>query len=345
MNQGYTPKTDTPFIIAEMSGNHNRSLSRALEIVEAAAKSGADAIKLQTYTSDTMTLNSNLPHFKISDPASLWFGRTLYDLYGEASTPWEWHEEIFAKARSLGMVPFSTPFDASAVEFLENLGVELYKIASFENTDLPLIAEVARTGKPIIVSIGLASMNEIEEAVATARSNGCDDITLLKTTSAYPAEPKEANLRTIPKLIEHFGCKVGISDHTLGIGVSIAAVALGATVIEKHLTLDRSDGGVDSAFSTTPEEFTQLVVESRRAFDAIGQEFYGPTEREKNSLVFRRSLFFVKPLPAGTVISESDIKVLRPGNGLPPKFYEQTIGKILVRDVNFGQPVTESDFS
>lgn len=333
---------DEIFIIAEMSGNHNGSIERALKIVEAASEAGASAIKLQTYTPDTMTLDSDLPHFKISDPKSLWFGRTLYDLYGEAATPWEWHEVLFARARTLGLVPFSTPFDASAVEFLESLDVGLYKIASFENTDLPLIAEVAKTGKPMIISIGLATLEEIEEAVSTAEANGCKEFALLKTTSAYPAEPHEANLATISKLKEHFGCTVGISDHTLGIGVSVAAVALGAGVIEKHLTLDRQDGGVDSAFSTSPEEFKNLVIEATRAWESIGTTTFGPTEREKESIIFRRSIFFIRDLAAGSIISEQDVKILRPGVGLAPKFFSEVVGKKLTQDVTRGQPVLAS---
>ena len=343
MNNSYFG-SDKLFVIAEMSGNHNHSLDRALEIVEAAAEAKASAIKLQTYTPDTMTLNSELPHFQISDPNSLWHGRKLYELYGDAATPWEWHETIFNKAKSLGLVPFSTPFDKSAVEFLESLGVGLYKIASFENTDLPLIAEVASTGKPMIISIGLATLKEIEEAVETAVSNGCKEYALLKTTSAYPAEPKEANLATIAKLKDYFGCTVGISDHTLGLGVAVGAVALGATIIEKHLTLDREDGGVDSAFSTTPEEFTAMVLESQRAFEAIGNEFFGPTAREKNSLIFRRSIFFVRDLPSGSVLNESDIRVLRPGIGLPPKHFTEIIGKTLSKNVSFGEPVSIDQF-
>jgi N-acetylneuraminate synthase len=336
---------DKLFVIAEMSGNHNHSLDRALKIVEAAAEAKASAIKLQTYTPDTMTLDSDLAHFKISDPKNLWYGRTLYELYGDASTPWEWHKEIFDKAISLGMTPFSTPFDATAVDFLENLNVGLYKIASFENTDLPLIAEVAKTGKPMIISIGLATLNEIEEALETAVSNGCSEYSLLKTTSAYPAEPKEANLATIAKLKSYFGCTVGISDHTLGIGVSVGAVALGATVIEKHLTLDRHDGGVDSAFSTTPEEFSSLVVESNRAFESIGHEFFGPTERERESLMFRRSIFYITDLKAGSLVSQSDVRILRPGIGIPPKKIVDVLGRTITRNVKRGAPVSLQDFT
>ena len=329
-------------MIAEMSGNHNGSLERALEIVAAASDSNASAIKLQTYTPDTMTLDSDLPHFKISDPKSLWYGRRLYDLYGEAATPWEWHEAIFAKARESGLVPFSTPFDATSVEFLEKLDVGLYKIASFENTDLPLIAEVAKTGKPMIISIGLATLEEIEEAVSTAEDNGCREYALLKTTSAYPAEPHEANLATISKLKEYFGCTVGISDHTLGIGVSVAAVALGATVVEKHLTLNRQDGGVDSAFSTSPEEFKNLVIEANRARESTGNVTFGPTERERESIIFRRSIFFIRDLTAGSIISEQDVKTLRPGVGLAPKLWNEVVGQTLAMNVSRGEPVLRS---
>jgi sialic acid synthase SpsE len=239
----------------------------------------------------------------------------------------------------VGLVPFSTPFDPSSVEFLERLDVGLYKIASFENTDLPLIAEVAKTGKPMIISIGLATLEEIEDAVSTAEANGCKEYSLLKTTSAYPAEPHEANLATISKLKEHFGCTVGISDHTLGIGVAIAAVALGASVIEKHLTLNRTDGGVDSAFSTNPEEFKNLVIEAKRARESVGEVTFGPTEREKESLIFRRSIFFIKDLAAGSILSEQDVKVLRPSVGLAPKFLNDVLGKKLTQDVSRGQPV------
>jgi pseudaminic acid synthase len=331
------------FVIAEMSGNHNGSIDRALEIVKSAAEAGASAIKLQTYTPETMTLESDLPHFKISDPKSLWYGRRLYELYAEAATPWEWHAEIFAKARDFGLVPFSTPFDPSAVEFLESLNVGLYKIASFENTDLPLIAEVAKTGKPMIISVGLATLSEIEEAVETAEANGCKEYALLKTTSAYPAEPHEANLATISALRDHFKCTVGISDHTLGIGVAIAAVALGATVIEKHLTLDRNDGGVDSAFSANPEELRNLVLESHRALASVGNVNFGPTPREQESKLFRRSVFFIKDLPAGSIISPDHVKILRPGIGLAPKSISRIIGKTLKRNVVRGEPVLPED--
>ena len=336
-------KSDKPFVIAEMSGNHNGSIDRALAIIEHAAEAGASAVKFQTYTPDTMTLDGHQEHFRISNPDSLWQSRSLYDLYSEASTPWEWHEALFEKARSLGTVPFSTPFDASAVAFLENLDAELYKIASFENTDLPLIAEVSKTGKPVIISIGLASLSEIQEAVQTARDNGCADLALLKTTSAYPARPEEANLATIPKMIELFGCTVGISDHTLGNGVSIAAVGLGAKIIEKHLTLSREDGGVDSQFSCNPQELATLVQEAERAYLARGEVFFGPTEREVPSLMFRRSIFASKRIRKGESFTSENTQILRPNVGLQPKRIIEVLGKVALRDFEPGDPVQQED--
>src|SRR5471032_2687529 len=267
-----------PFIIAEMSGNHNQSLDVALQIVEAAAKAGAHALKLQTYTAETMTLDLDEGEFFIKDPGSLWTGTSLYALYEKAHTPWAWHAPIFARAKELGMLAFSTPFDDSAVDFLESLNVPAYKIASFENTDLPLIRRVAATGKPLIISTGMASIAELDETVRAAREAGCRDLVLLKCTSTYPATPGNTNIRTIPHLRELFGCEVGLSDHTMGIGVSVASVALGATVIEKHFTLRRADGGVDSTFSMEPEEMRQLVLETERAWQALGAISYGPTE-------------------------------------------------------------------
>ncbi|MCS6946062.1 MAG: pseudaminic acid synthase, partial [Steroidobacteraceae bacterium] len=265
-----------PFIIAEMSANHNGSLERALAIVDAVADAGAQAVKLQTYTADTMTLDIAAREFVIDEPTSLWAGRTLYDLYREAHTPWAWHAPIFERARARGLVAFSTPFDSSAVDFLESLDVPCYKIASFENVDLPLIRKVAATGKPLIISTGLATLAEIAEAVAAAREAGCRDLVLLKCTSAYPASPADSNLRTIPHLRAAFGCEVGLSDHTLGIGAALGAIALGAAVIEKHVTLCRADGGVDSAFSLEPHELRLLVEESERARLALGEVRYGP---------------------------------------------------------------------
>lgn len=316
-----------PFIIAEMSGNHNQSLERALEIVEAAAKTGAHALKIQTYTPDTMTLNLDEREFHISDPASLWFGNSLYRLYGEAYTPWEWHKPIFDRARELGIIAFSTPFDDTAVELLENLEVPCYKIASFENTDLPLIRRVASTGKPMIISTGMASIAELDETVRAARDAGCKDLILLKCTSTYPATPNNTNILTIPHMRELFGCEVGLSDHTMGVGVSVASVALGATVIEKHFTLDRSDGGVDSTFSMEPAEMAQLVVETERAWQAMGQVRYGATESERKSIVFRRSLYVSKDMEQGEMFSPENLRSIRPGLGLPPKYYGLILGK------------------
>ena len=325
-----------PFVIAEMSGNHNQSLERALEIVEAAAKSGAHALKLQTYTPDTMTLDLDEREFHIGDPNSLWAGTSLYKLYGEAHTPWDWHKPIFERARALGIIAFSTPFDASAIEFLESLDVPCYKIASFENTDLPLIRRVAATGKPLIISTGMASAAELDETVRAAREAGCRDLVLLKCTSTYPATPDNTNLRTIPHLRELFGCEVGLSDHTMGIGASVASVALGATVIEKHFTLRRADGGVDSAFSMEPAEMASLVVETERAWQALGGVNYGPTEAEKKSLQFRRSLYIVRDLKAGETLTRENLRAIRPGLGLPPKYFDEVLGKRVRRDVKRG---------
>lgn len=271
-----------PLIIAEMSGNHNHSLERALQIVDAAASSGAHALKLQTYTADTMTLDLAEGEFLVTDPDSLWSGRSLYDLYAEAHTPWEWHQPIFERCKELGLICFSTPFDATSVDFLESLDMPAYKIASFENTDIPLIRKVAATGKPIIMSTGMASLAELDEAVTAAREAGCKDLVLLKCTSSYPANPANSNILTIPHLRDMFDCEVGLSDHTMGVGVSVASVALGATVIEKHFTLSRADGGVDSAFSLEPREMEALVYETERAWQSLGKVSYGPTDKEKS---------------------------------------------------------------
>lgn len=325
-----------PFIIAEMSGNHNQSLERALEIVEAASKTGAHALKIQTYTPNTMTLDLDEREFHISDPNSLWTGTSLYKLYGEAYTPWEWHKPIFDRARKLGMIPFSTPFDNTAVDFLESMGVPCYKIASFENTDLPLIRRVSATGKPLIISTGMATVAELDETVRAAREAGCKDLILLKCTSTYPATPENTNILTIPHLRELFDCEVGLSDHTMGIGVSVASVALGTTVIEKHFTLNRTDGGVDSTFSMEPAEMTKLVVETHRAWQALGKVSYGPTEAEKKSIQFRRSLYVVKDLKAGDVLTRESVRAIRPGFGLPTKYLEQVIGKTVKQDVKLG---------
>jgi len=329
-----------PFIIAEMSGNHNQSLDRALKIVEAAAQSGAHALKIQTYTADTMTLNVENPDFKINDENSLWNGQNLYQLYQQAYTPWEWHKPIFDHARQLGMIPFSTPFDETAVDFLEKLDVQLYKIASFENTDLPLIRKVASTGKPMIVSTGMATVAELDELVRTAREAGCEDLILLKCTSTYPATPENTNISTIPHMRELFDIQVGLSDHTMGTGVAVASVVLGATVIEKHFTLSRADGGVDSAFSMEPEEMKALVVETERAWQAIGRVTYGPTDKEKASLKFRRSIYAAKDIKAGERFTKDNIKIVRPGYGLEPKYYDQVLNSTAKKDLNAGTPLT-----
>lgn len=329
-----------PFIIAEMSGNHNQSLNRALEIVDAVAKSGAHALKIQTYTPDTMTLDLDEREFHIDDTNSLWSGKSLYKLYGEAFTPWEWHGPIFEHARKLGIIPFSTPFDDTAVDFLEALNVPCYKIASFENTDIPLIRRVAATGKPLIISTGMASVAELDETVKAAREAGCRDLILLKCTSTYPASAENSNILTIPHLRELFDCEVGLSDHTMGVGVSVASVTLGATVIEKHFTLRRADGGVDSAFSMEPEDMAQLVIETERAWQALGQVSYGPSKDEMKSLQFRRSLYIVKDLQAGDSLSKENLRAIRPGLGLPPKYFDVALGRHVSRDVRRGTPLS-----
>ena len=328
-----------PFIIAEMSGNHNQSLEVALELVEAAANTGANALKIQTYTPDTMTLDLDVNEFHITDPSSLWMGKSLYKLYGEAYTPWEWHQPIFQRARKLGLIIFSTPFDDTAVDLLEELGAPCYKIASFENTDLPLIRRVAATGKPVIISTGMASIAELDDAVRAARESGCKDLVLLKCTSTYPSSPNNTNLLTIPHMREMFDCEIGLSDHTMGIGVSIASVALGATVIEKHFTLNRRDGGVDSTFSMEPAEMTQLVAETKQAWQALGKISYGATKDEKKSLIFRRSLYVVQDLKAGDILTTGNVRAIRPGLGLSPKYLDQVLGKASKQDVKRGTPL------
>lgn len=329
-------RNHAPFIIAEMSGNHNQSLERALKIVEAAAKTGAHALKIQTYTPDTMTLDLDEREFHISDPNSLWSGTSLFKLYGEAYTPWDWHKPIFDRARELGIIAFSTPFDNTAVDFLESLDVPCYKIASFENTDLPLIRRVAATGKPLIISTGMATVAELDETVRAAREAGCKNLILLKCTSTYPATAENTNILTIPHMRELFGCEVGLSDHTMGVGVSVASVALGATVIEKHFTLNRADGGVDSSFSMEPAEMEQLVLETERAWQALGQISYGPTEVERKSLQFRRSLYVVQDLKAGEELTLENLRAIRPGFGLPPKYLHQLLGKKVNRNIPKG---------
>lgn len=333
-----------PFIIAEMSGNHNQSLERAIKIVEAAAASGAHALKIQTYTADTMTLNLDNPGFQINDDTSLWDGQNLYNLYQQAYTPWEWHKPIFDRAKELGMIAFSTPFDETAVDFLEELEVPLYKIASFENTDLPLIKKVAATGKPMIISTGMATLAELDELVRTAKEAGCKDLILLKCTSTYPASPENTNILTIPHMKDLFeDVQIGLSDHTLGIGVAVASVALGATVIEKHFTLDRADGGVDAAFSMEPDEMKALVDETERAWIAMGKVTYGPTEKEKASLKFRRSIYVSKDIKAGEQFTKENIKIVRPGYGLEPKYFNHILKKKARKDYIVGSPLKFED--
>lgn len=328
-----------PLIIAEMSGNHNQSLERALAIVDAAAATGAHALKIQTYTADTMTLDLAEGEFYVSDPKNLWQGKTLHQLYGEAHTPWGWHSAIFERARGHGMVPFSTPFDASSVDFLESLGVACYKIASFENTDLPLIRRVAATGKPMIISTGMASVSELDESVRAARQAGCQHLALLKCTSTYPATPLDTHLLTIPHMRSLFGCEIGLSDHTMGIGVGVASVALGATVIEKHFTLARADGGVDSSFSMEPSEMAALVIESERAWQALGRVSYGPASaNEEKSRQYRRSLYVVQDMAAGEAFTVQNLRAIRPGFGLPTAHYENLLGKRVSQAVKRGTP-------
>lgn len=328
-----------PFVIAEMSGNHNQSLSRALEIVDAAASAGVHALKIQTYTAETMTIDVSEKEFLIRDPQSLWAGQVLFDLYKTAHTPWEWHKPIFDRAAEHGMIGFSTPFDESAVDYLEKLNVPMYKIASFENIDLPLIRYVASTGKPLIISTGMATLDELEETVATARDAGCVDLILLKCTSTYPASPLNTNITTIPDLQQRFDCQVGISDHTLGVGVALGAVALGATVIEKHFTLRRADGGVDSAFSIEPTEMRQLVAESKRVWQSIGSVSYGPTEAEMSSLLHRRSIYVIEDVVIGEVISRLNVRRIRPGLGLAPKHFDDVLGRRFSKNVKRGTPL------
>ena len=329
-----------PFVVAEMSGNHNRSLDRALAIVDAAADAGAHALKIQTYTADTMTLALGKGEFRIDEPGSLWKGRTLHDLYDEAHTPWEWHAPIFERCRAHGMIGFSAPFDPTAVDFLETLAVPCYKIASFETTDIPLIRKVAATGKPMIISTGMATRDELDETVREAREAGCASLVLLKCTSTYPASPEASNIRTIPDLRERYACEIGLSDHTTGIGAAVAAIALGASVIEKHFTLSRADGGVDSTFSLEPQELRALVDETQRAWLALGEVRYGPTPSEEQSLKFRRSLYVVKDMAAGERLTAENVRAIRPGLGLPPKHLDTVLGRPVAHAVSRGTPLT-----
>jgi len=325
-----------PFVIAEMSGNHNQSLERALAIVDAAAQAGAHALKLQTYTADTMTLDIDQGEFRISDPDSLWADTSLYALYQQAHTPWEWHAPIFERAKSHGMLAFSSPFDETAVDFLESLDVPAYKIASFENTDLPLIRKAAATGKPLIISTGMATVAELDESVRAARAAGCRDLILLKCTSTYPASPLNTHLRTIAHMRELFGCEVGLSDHTMGVGAAVAAVALGASVVEKHFTLDRSAGGVDASFSLEPAELASLVTETERAWQALGQVQYGATTAEQKSLVYRRSLYVVRDVAAGEALTRDNVRAIRPGLGLAPRHLDAVLGRAARRPLARG---------
>lgn len=328
-----------PFIIAEMSGNHNQSLEKALSIVDAAAKAGAHALKIQTYTPDTMTINLKEGEFLISNKNSLWYGYSLYDLYKEAYTPWEWHQAIFDRCKQHNMIGFSTPFDETAIDFLESLHVPLYKIASFENTDLGLIRKVAATGKPMIISTGMASIADLDETVKTVRDAGCENFILLKCTSTYPASPDDSNIKTISHMRELFQCQVGLSDHTLGVGVAVASVALGATVIEKHFTLSRAEGGVDSAFSLEPAEMQLLVNETESAWRSLGKITYGASENEKSSLMYRRSLYIVEDMKKGDILSSKNVRTIRPGFGLKPKYIEQLLGKTVKKDISKGTPL------
>jgi pseudaminic acid synthase len=334
--------SDKPFVIAEMSGNHNHSLERAFAIVDAAAGAGSHAVKLQTYTSDTITLPVSEGEFYINDEKSLWKGNSLHDLYKRAYTPWEWHAPIMQRARERGMVCFSSPFDETAVDFLETLEAPAYKIASFENVHLPLIRKAAATGKPLLISTGMATLAEIDDAVQAARGAGCRELVLLKCTSTYPATPENTNVLAIPHLRAAFGCEAGLSDHTMGIGASIAAVAHGATVIEKHFTLRRADGGVDSTFSLEPDEMQSLVVETERAWQSLGQVAYGPREAEKPSLAHRRSIYIAQDVKQGDVLTRENLRCVRPGLGLPPKFYEELLGRRVNRDARMGTPMSWS---
>jgi pseudaminic acid synthase len=330
--------THRPFIIAEMSGNHNQRLDRALALVDAAADAGVDALKLQTYTADTISMDTG--YIIQEDGQSLWEGKSLYQLYQEAYTPWEWHAPIFERARARGLLAFSSPFDESAVDFLETLDVPAYKIASFENAHWPLLRRVAATGKPVIVSTGAATLSEIDEAVRVLRAAGCRELVLLKCTSTYPASPATTNLRTIPVLAETFGCPVGLSDHTMGVGASVAAVALGACVIEKHFTLRRADGGVDSSFSLEPEELELLVEETARAHQALGAVQLCVQAGEEKSRIFKRSIYVARPVAAGEELTTDNLRIIRPGDGLLPRHWDTVLGRRAARALMPGTPLT-----
>jgi len=329
-----------------MSGNHNGEIERAFAIMEAAKNAGADAVKLQTYTADTITIDFDGPGFRIEE--GLWNGRTLYELYHEASTPWEWHPALFKKGRDLGITVFSSPFDFTAVDFLEDLQAPAYKIASFELIDLPLVQKVAATGKPVIMSTGMADMAEIEEAVEAARGAGCRELALLHCVSGYPTPVTESNLRTLTELAKHFDAVIGLSDHTLGTAPAIAAVALGAEIIEKHFTLERSDGGPDAAFSLEPEELKRLCKDSLTAWGALGEAGFGRKPSEQGNTMFRRSLYAVEPIRAGDIFTQDNVRSIRPGFGLAPKHYQDVLGQTAAKEIPRGTPldwslITKSD--
>lgn len=328
-----------PLIVAELSGNHNRSLDRALRLIDAAADCGVDAIKLQTYTPDTITLDVARDEFVVNNPQSVWHGRTLHDLYAEAHTPWQWHRPMIEHAVRRGLAWFSSPFDFTAVDFLAELGAPCFKIASPELVDLPLIRHAARTGRPLVMSTGMAALAEIGEAVAAARAAGASEVVLLKCTTDYPASPKNSNLRTMPDLARQFGCPSGVSDHTLGLGVAVAATALGAVLIEKHLTLARADGGPDAHFSLEPAEMKALVAECRAAWDSLGAVTYGPAEPERAYVRGRRSLYIAEDVRAGEPLTPRNLRSVRPGFGLPPKHYDELLGRTLKQAAPRGTPM------
>ena len=331
-----------PYVICEVSANHNGNLGRALELIDAAAATGADAIKIQSYTADTMTIDHDSADFVIE--GGLWDGRRLYDLYQEAQTPFEWHEHLFRRARELGVTLFSTPFDHTAVDLLESLDAPAYKIASFEMTDLPLVRRVAQTGKPMIISTGMANLGEINDVVRTAREHGSGEIILLHCISSYPAPDEQSNLRTLPHLGQAFGCVAGLSDHTHGSAVAVASIALGGAVIEKHFTLRRSDGGPDSAFSLEPEEFGNLVIDCKRAWRALGRVNYDLQGCERGSLAFRRSLYVVADIAEGDMLSADNVRSIRPGYGLPPRDLDKVLGRRATRALKRGTPLSEDAF-
>lgn len=333
-------RDNKPFIIAEMSGNHNQSLEKAMAIIKTAAEAGADAIKLQTYTPDSLTINYTGGLFDITDKNSLWCGRNLYELYAEAMTPYEWHKPLFDYANELGIICFSTPFDEDGVDMLNSLGAPAYKIASFENNYHGLLRKIASMKKPVIMSTGVTGLSDLSESVQVLRDAGCENLALLKCTSTYPALPENTNLNTIPHMRQLFNCEIGLSDHTMGIGASVAAVTLGATIIEKHFCLSRAEGGVDSAFSLEPDEFKALVVETERAWLSLGNIHYGILEAEKKSLNYKRSVYAVKDIKQGETFSVQNIRVIRPGDGLHPKYYDIIIGRDSKKDIAKGTPLT-----